>query len=82
LDLDRDIFVKPPKEAYMEGYLWKMKNAAYGLYDASRRWWVKVLEVMKELGGQTLVGDESLIYFHNDGKLAGLISLHVNCEIF
>ena len=39
-DLDRDIFVKPPKEAGMDGYLWKMKKAAYGLYDASRRWWI------------------------------------------
>ena len=48
-DLDREIFVKPPKEAKMDGYLWKMKKAAYGLYDASRRWWVKVMEVMEVL---------------------------------
>ena len=42
--LDRDIFVTPPKEANMPGKLWHMKMAAYGLYDASRRWWVKVLQ--------------------------------------
>ena len=72
-DLDREIFVKPPKEAQVEGYLWKMKKAAYGLYDASRRWWVKVMEELKELGGRTLVGDESTIYFHKDGEFAGII---------
>ena len=77
-DLDRDIFVKPPKEAKMNGFLWKMKKAAYGLYDASRRWWVKVMEVMIELGGRTLVGDESLIYFLKAGNLIGMISLHVD----
>ena len=77
-DLDRDIFVTPPKEAGMDGYLWKMKKAAYGLYDAGRRWWIKVMEVLKELGGKTLVGDESLVVFHVDGKLSGLIGLHVD----
>ena len=77
-ELDREIFVQPPKEAKMDGFLWKMKKAAYGLYDASRRWWIRVMEVMQSLGGRTLVGDESLIYFHRDGKLIGLISLHVD----
>ena len=77
-ELDRDIFVTPPKEAKMDGFLWKMKKAAYGLYDASRRWWMKVMEVMIELGGKTLVGDESLVCFHKDGRLIGLISLHVD----
>ena len=43
-----------------------------------RRWWIGVMEVMQSLGGRTLVGDESLIYFHRDGKLIGLISLHVD----
>ena len=76
--MDRDIFVTPPKEAGMDGYLWKMRKAAYGLYDAGRRWWIKVMEVMNELGGKTLVGDESMVVFHVDGKLAGLIGMHVD----
>ena len=57
-DLDRKLYVTPPKEANMPGMLWLMKKAAYGLYDAGRRWWIKVILVLKELGGQTLVGDE------------------------
>ena len=77
-ELDRKLFVVPPKEAKMSGFLWKMKKAAYGLYDASRRWWIKVILFLKELGGRTLVGDESFIYFHKDGKLVGMIALHVD----
>ena len=77
-DLDREVYVRPPKEVKLEGFLWKMKKAAYGLYDASRRWWIQVMEIMMELGGKTLIGDESLIYFHRNGKLMGLISIHVD----
>ena len=40
---------------------------ADGLKDASRRWWMKVLEELIKLGGKTLVGDESLICFHVHG---------------
>ena len=76
--LDRDIFVVPPKEANIPGMLWHMKKAAYGLSDASRRWWIKVIEFLIKLGGRTLVGDECMIYFHHEGKLAGLICLHVD----
>ena len=76
--LDRDIFVRPPKEANMPGKLWYMKKAAYGLYDASRRWWVKVVQYLISLGGKTLVGDESFLYFHKKAVLIGMINLHVD----
>ena len=77
-ELDRSLFVIPPKEANMPGFLWRMKKAAYGLNDASRRWWIKVIMFLKELGGKTLIGDESFIYFQKDGRLFGFISLHVD----
>ena len=37
-----------------------------------------VMNEMIKLGGKTLTGDESLVYFHNEGKLIGLISIHVD----
>ena len=36
-ELEREVYVRPPKEANSEGKVWKMKKAAYGLLDASRR---------------------------------------------
>ena len=76
--IDRDIFVVPPKEANMPGKLWLMQKAAYGLVDASRRWWIKVVEYLISLGGRTLVGDECLLYFHIEKKLVGIVELHVD----
>lgn len=40
--LQREILVGPPKEAVAENTLRRMKRAAYGLNDASRKWWMKV----------------------------------------
>ena len=39
----------------MDGMLWKMNKAAYGLYDAIRRWWIRAIELFLKLGGRTLV---------------------------
>ena len=55
-----------------------MKKTAYGLYDASRRWWIRAVEFFISLGGRTLVRDEYLLYFHKDSKLIGMVSLHVD----
>ena len=42
-ELDRSLFLVPPKEANVTGFLWKMKKLMYGLYDTGRRWWIKVI---------------------------------------
>ena len=34
--LDRVVFLRPPTEARIEGFIWKLKKAVYGLEDASR----------------------------------------------
>ena len=34
--IERDVFVKPPKEEHVEGTLWKLLKSGYGLNDASR----------------------------------------------
>ena len=55
-----------------------MKKAIYGLFDASRLWCIKVNEEMTKLGGKTLVGDKSLVYFCDNGRCIGLITLQVD----
>ena len=76
-ELERNIFVIPPKEAGMNGMLWKMRKAAYGLNDASRKFWQRIMELLTGLGCKPVVGDKTLLYFHNNGKLEGLLCLHV-----
>ena len=77
-ELERELYVVPPKEANLPGMLWRMKKAAYGLNDASRRFYCEVIELLLSLGCKTLVGDESFLYFHKDEVLHGCVTIHVD----
>ena len=48
--LDRDVFIEPPKEAKLEGVIWRLNKCIYGLNDASRKWFKNVEAVLKKLG--------------------------------
>ena len=37
--LDRDVYVKPPAGIHVEGTLWKLRVAVYGLGDAGKEWY-------------------------------------------
>ena len=41
-ELDRDVFLMPPKDIRKEGYIWKLKKPLYGLNYASRKFWFRV----------------------------------------
>ena len=77
-ELDRELYVVPPKEANMGDCLWKMKKAVYGLYDASRRFYCEVVEFLLKCGCKTLVGDESFFYLQKNGSLHGCVNVHVD----
>ena len=51
-ELDRDVFLMPPKDIRKEGYVWKLKKPLYGLNDASRKFWLRVKELFAGLGLQ------------------------------
>ena len=38
-ELERDVYIKPPKEAELKGKVWKLKKCLYGLNDASRQFY-------------------------------------------
>ena len=63
--LQRDIFLHPPKEAAnTEGVLWKLNKCVYGLNDASRVWYFSVRFVLLMLGCCQLKADPSMFYWH------------------
>ena len=78
-ELEREIYMMPPKDVKKEGIIWKLKKPLYGLNDASRKFWLKVKAVFSKIGLRKLVGDEAL-YFKNDenGDLEGMISTHID----
>ena len=77
--LDRDVFLKPPKDIKKEKIIWKLKKPLYGLNDASRKFWLRVKSIFKELGLRKLDGDKAVYYkLNEEGNLEGMVSTHVD----
>ena len=72
--IQRDVFIRPPLEKYKPGKTWKLLKACYGLYDASRKWYIAV----REMQMKSVSGDDAFFYILMDGKLAGLCVIHVD----
>ncbi len=72
--LDREVFLKPPKDIKREGIILKLKKPLYGLNDASRKFWLRVKNIFKELGLRKLDGDKAVYYMIGEkGDLEGMV---------
>ena len=79
VELAREIFAEPPPEFKRDGIIWRLKKAANGLYDGGRHLYLRIDEVLRELGMKKVTGDEALYTYHDEnGKLAGLVCLYVD----
>ena len=76
--LDRDVFMKPPPDIRKEGVIWRLKKPLYGLDDASRKFWLWVKEVLREIELNVMEGDKAFYYLHRDGELLGAVITHVD----
>lgn len=76
--LDRKVFVIPPVEANEKGVLWLLEKGAYGLMDGSRLFYLELKEKLESLGMRAVSGDSALFTKHKDGKLIGLVCVHVD----
>ena len=76
--IDRQLYLKPPKEANCEGKVWLLKKAVYGLSDASRVWYLRVVDELSKLGVKISSYDKALFTWKWEGKIQGLISVHVD----
>ena len=77
-ELQRDVYVVPPKDLAETGIIWKLKKPLYGLNDASRRFWLRVKKIFEDESLKTLPGDEAFYYKNIDGNLIGMIITHVD----
>ena len=76
--MDREVFVKPPKEAGLENKLYRLNKCLYGLKDASRKWYMRLQTKLKELGFTKSPLDKGLFYLIKDGILIGVVGIHVD----
>ena len=76
-EIDRDVYLKPPKEAKCPGILWKLNRCVYGLDDASRVWYFRMKEELNKLECKNSKLDPALFIYYNEG-LEGLLISHVD----
>ena len=61
--------------------LWKLRKVVYGICDASRNWYLRVVEVLESLGMKMCKYD-SAVFSYRTGELEGLILLHVDDMLY
>ena len=75
--LERDIYLKPPKEANTKN-IWKLKKCIYGMSQASRLWYRKVSEELQKLGVKKSKYDEAIFFWHHNNERQGIMSFHID----
>ena len=61
-EIEREVILKPPKEAGAVGKLWKYKKCLYGLNDASRNWYFSIRKELLLHGGHQSSVDPGMFF--------------------
>ena len=79
-ELDRDVFIRPPKEAGVKpGIVWKLNRCLYGLTDAARQFYLSVNQALRNQDCIQSELDPSLFYYKNQqGVLDGMLVSHID----
>ena len=80
-EIDRDVYVRPPKE-FDDGYLWKLNKNVYGLNDAARAWYSRLKFVLTDLGMLNSRLDPALFFWRSNHVLSGIMCVHVDDILF
>ena len=81
-ELNRTVYMSPPKEFKKEGIVWRLKKPVYGLADSGRLWYQRIRQKLLELGCKILTGDEACFTFTQKGKVKGLLGIHVDDIVY
>ena len=77
-NIDRVVFLKPPPEANAQGKVWKLNKAVYGLSDASRVWYLRVVDELTNLSVEISKHDKALFIWRVQGVVEGYMAVHVD----
>ena len=84
INIQRPVFVLPPKERRIPGIIWRQKKPCYGLADASRGFHLSLTGKLTDLGCETTHLDPAFFTFQQtqcenfDKEPAGIIVSHVD----
>lgn len=80
--LDREVFVRPPKELKRPGLIWQLDKPAYGLIDSAKNWYCSISNFLTSLGCKRCIYDKALFSYSLNNKLCGIVLMHVDDFIF
>ena len=76
-EIQREVYLKPPSEGEWNG-LWRLKKTVYGLKDAAKAWYGKVVKVVEELGGVRSRLEPNIFYWRRENRINGILCTHVD----
>ena len=76
--INRDIYIKPPREVSIERKIWRLRKTAYGLVDAARNWFLSVKEELLKLSCKQSHLDKAVFRWSYQEKLEVVVLLHVD----
>ena len=79
--IERDIYLRPPKEAKTDK-LWHLRKCVYGLGDAPRFWYLRVKEEFIKLNGKICPADQGIFVWYKNDQLIGIIACFVDDMIW
>ena len=77
-NMTRDVFIKPPAYLKRKDVLWKLNKPLYGLGDAGRRWYMSLTATLKNTLQMSRIDKNVFFTTGDDGKLQGLLVIHVD----
>ncbi len=77
-EIERDVFLQPPKGFEKENKLWKLKKCLYGLNDAARKFYLSVKETLLSCGCVMQEYEPALFVYKKDGVIQGILLSHVD----
>lgn len=77
--ISRDLFLQPPNDAKTEK-LWKLLKTPYGLVDAGRHWYIRVLKEFTALGAHMVQCDQAIFIWKdpNGNGPCAILAAHVD----
>ena len=76
--IQREVYLKPPKEANSQDKLWKLRKVVYGLSDASRVWYLRVVEELSKLNVHVSPYHKATFTMRNSEGIQGIMIVHVD----
>ena len=74
--IQREVYLRPPKDVCPQDKAWRLKRCIYGLNDAPRAWYERVTEELMSLGAVRSILDNAMYMWYEGSQLVGHLVSH------